>query len=54
MLEITTDNCYKCDLETISYPNNNQYFWINRKDLKIETKPNWQVIFDKYKDLSTQ
>ena len=54
MLEITTDNCYKCDLETINDPNNSQYFWINKKDLEIETKRNWQVIFDKYKDLSTQ
>ena len=54
MLEITIDNCYKCDLETINDPNNNQYFWINRRDLEIETKRNWQVIFDKYKDLSTQ
>ena len=35
-------------------PNNSQYFWINRRDLEIETKHNWQVIFDKYKDLSTQ
>ena len=35
-------------------PNNSQYFWINRRDLEIETKCNWQVIFDKYKDLSTQ
>ena len=54
MLEITLDNCYKCDLETINDPNNSQYFWINRKDLEIETKRNWQVIFDKYKDSSTQ
>ena len=54
MLEITIDNCYKCDLETIIDPNNSQYFWINRRDLEIETKSNWQVIFDKYKDLSTQ
>ena len=54
MLEITIDNCYKCDLETIIDPNNSQYFWINRRDLEIETKCNWQVIFDKYKDLSTQ
>ena len=54
MLEITIDNCYKCDLETINDPNNNQYFWINRRDLEIETKRNWQVIFDKYKDLLTQ
>ena len=51
MLEITTDNCCKCDLETINNPNNSQYFWINRRDLEIETKRNWQVIFDKYKDL---
>ena len=54
MLEITIDNSYKCDLETINNPNNSQYFWINRRDLEIETKRNWQVIFDKYKDLSTQ
>ena len=54
MLEITIDNCYKCDLETINDPNNNQYFWINRRDLEIETKRDWQVIFDEYKDLLTQ
>ena len=54
MLEITIGNCYKCDLETMIDPNNSQYFWIKRRDLKIETKRNWQVIFDKYKDLSIQ
>ena len=54
MLEITTDNCYKCDLETINDPNNSQYYWINRRDFESETKRNWQVIIDKYKDLSTQ
>ena len=54
MLEIKIDNCYKCDLETINDPNNSQYFWINRRDLEIETKRNWQVIFDKHKDLLTQ
>ena len=54
MLEITIDSCYKCDLETINDLNNSQYFWINRRDFEIETKCNWQVIFDKYKDLSTQ
>ena len=54
MLEITIDNCYKCDLETINDPNNSQYFWINRRDLEIETKRNWQAIFDKCKDSSTQ
>ena len=54
MLEITIDNCYNCDLETINDSNNSQYFWINRRDLEIKTKRNWQVIFDRYKDLSTQ
>ena len=47
MLEITIDNCYKCDLEAINDPNNTQYFWINRRDFETETKRNWQVIFDK-------
>ena len=50
MSEITIDNCQKCDLETIIDPNNSQYFWINRRDLEIESKRNWQVIFDKHKD----
>ena len=54
MLEITIDNCYNCDLETIDDPNNSQYFWINRRDLKIESKHKWQIIFDKYKDSLTQ
>ena len=54
MLEIIIDKCYKCDLETINDPNNSQYFWINIRHLEIETERNWQVIFDKYKELSTQ
>ena len=54
IIEITIDDCYKCDLETINDTNNSQYFWINRRDLEIETKCNWQVSFYKYKDLSTQ
>ena len=54
MLEIKIDNCYKCDLKTINDLNNSQCFCINREDFEIETKFNWQVIFDKYKDLSTQ
>ena len=54
MLEITIDNCQKCDLETIIDPNNSQYFWINRRDLEIESKHNQQAIFDKYKDSSSQ
>ena len=39
---------------TIIDPNNRQYFWINRRDLEIESKRNWQAIFDKYKDSSSQ
>ena len=54
MLEITIDNCHKCDLETINDANNSQYFWINTRDLEIETKRNQQAIFDKCKDSSTQ
>ena len=54
MLEIIIDNCRKCDLETIIDSNNSQYFWINRRDLEIESKCNWQVIFDKYKDSASQ
>ena len=54
MLEITIDICHKCDVETINDPNNIQYFWINSRDFQTETKRNWQVIFDKCKDLSTQ
>ena len=54
MLEITMDNGYKCDLETINDPNNSQYSWINRRDFEIQTKRNWAIIFDKDKDLPTQ
>ena len=54
MLDITIDNCNKCDIETINDPNNSQYFWINRRDLEVETKRKWQAIFDKCKDSSTQ
>ena len=54
MLEIIIDNCYRSDLETINDPNNCQYFCINRRDFENETKRNCQVIFDNYKDLSTQ
>ena len=53
MLEITIDNCNECDLEKIN-PNNSQHFWINRRDLETETKHNWQAIFNKFKDSSTQ
>ena len=52
MLEITIGNCHKCD--TINDPSISQYFCINRRDLEIEIKRNWQVIFDKCKDPSRQ
>ena len=54
MLEITIDNCHKCKLETVINPNNSQYIRINKRNLEIENKRNWQVIFDKYKDSSRQ
>ena len=54
MLEIPIDNYHKCDLETINDPNNIQYFWINRRDLEIESERNWQVIFGKCNDSSSQ
>ena len=54
MLEITIDNCHKCGLETIIDPNKSQDFWINRRDLEIESKRNWQGIFDKCKDVLRQ
>ena len=54
MLEVTIDNYYKCNLETIIDPNNSQYFQINRRDLEIGSKHNWQAIFDKCKDSSRQ
>ena len=50
MLEITIENCQKCNLETIIDPNNSQYFWTNRRDLETESKRNWQAVFNKCKD----
>ena len=50
MLEITADNCHKCDLETNIDLNNCQYFWINRRNLETESKRNQQAIFDKCTD----
>ena len=53
MLEITSKNCFKCDLETIIINNNSQYFWINLKDFEVETKSKWLNIFNKYGNSST-
>ena len=52
MLEITSKNCYKCDLETI-IDNNSQYFWINLRDFEVETESKWLNIFNKHGDKST-
>ena len=40
MLEITSNNCYKCDLETI-IDSNSQYFWINLRDFEVEAESKW-------------
>ena len=37
MLEMTSKNCHKCDLESI-IDNNSQYFWINLRDFGVETE----------------
>ena len=52
MLEITSKNCYKCDLETI-IDSNSQYFWINLRDFEVETESKWLNIFNKYGNKST-
>ena len=52
MLEMTSKNCYKCDLETI-IDNNRQYFWINLRDLEVETESTWLNIFNKHGNKST-
>ena len=52
MLEITKNNCYKCDLETV-IDNNSQYFWINLRDFDVETESKWLNIFNKHGNKST-
>ena len=52
MLEITRNNCYKCDLETI-ISNDSQYFWINLRDFEAETESKWLNIFNKHGNAST-
>ena len=47
MFEITSKNCYKCDLETI-IDNNGEYFWINLRDFEVETESKWFNIFNKH------
>ena len=52
MLEITSKNCYKCNLETI-IDNNSQYFWINLRDFEVKTESKWLNIFNKHGNKST-
>ena len=52
MLEITRKNCYKCDLETV-IDSSSQYFWINSRDLEVETESKWLNIFNKHGNKST-
>ena len=52
MLEITSKNCYKCNLETI-VDNNGEYFWINLRDSEVETESKWFNIFNKHGNNST-
>ena len=52
MLEITSKNCYKCDLETI-IDSNSQNFWINLRDFQVETESKWLNIFNKHGNKST-
>ena len=47
MLEMTSKNCYKCDLETI-IENNGEYFWINLRDFEVETESKLLNIFNKH------
>ena len=52
MFEITSKNCYKCDLETI-IDSNCEYFWINLRDFEVETESKWLNIFNKHGNKST-
>ena len=45
MLQISKEEYEKCEVEIID---NGIYFWVNRKDLEIESDvANWAQIFDK-------
>ena len=52
MFEITSKNCYKCDLETI-IDNNGEEFWINLRDFEVETESKWLNICNKHGNKST-
>ena len=44
MLQIIKESHLKCEIEVID---KERYFWINRKDLEVESVANWRQIFDK-------
>ena len=45
MLQVTKESYIKCKIEVID---KGKYFWINRKDLEVESDvANWAMIFDK-------
>ena len=44
MLQIIKESYLKCEIEVID---KGRYFWINRKDLEVESDANWRQIFDK-------
>ena len=52
MLEKTSKNCYKSDLETI-IDSNSEYFLINLRDFEVETESKWLNIFNKHGNKST-
>ena len=52
ILEITSKNCYKCDLETI-IDSKGEYFWINLRDFEVETESKCFNIFNKHGNKST-
>ena len=45
MIDISKEEYKKCEVEIIG---NGRYFWVNRKDLEVESDvANWAQIFDK-------
>ena len=46
MWQVSKETYKKCEIEII---NKGKYFWVNRRDLEIESDyNNWRHIFDKY------
>ena len=46
MVQISKEEYKKCEVEIID---KGRYFWVNRKDLEVESDvANWAMVFDKY------